>query len=63
METTVAKDSGTCVLSKRAGLVKSVDSSRIVVETESEDVNVDIYNLIKFRRSNKNTCINQRPIV
>ncbi|MBW1678733.1 MAG: DNA-directed RNA polymerase subunit beta, partial [Deltaproteobacteria bacterium] len=69
MERVVAKDSGVTVVAKRSGIVESVDSSRIVVrcdEYEKEKnlgAGVDIYNLMKYRRSNQNTCINQRPIV
>lgn len=68
MERNVARDSGVCVVSVRGGIVDSVDASRIVVranesEISSEDVGVDIYNLIKYTRSNQNTCINQRPLV
>ncbi|OGO92393.1 MAG: DNA-directed RNA polymerase subunit beta [Coxiella sp. RIFCSPHIGHO2_12_FULL_44_14] len=68
IERTVAVDSGVTVSARRGGVVDSVDASRIVVrvhpqETERDDIGVDIYNLIKFTRSNHNTCINQRPIV
>ncbi len=69
MEAKVASDSGVTVVGKRDGLVVSVDASRIVVRADapasSTDVaaEVDIYNLIKFQRSNQNTCINQKPIV
>ena len=68
MERTVAVDSGVAVIAKRSGIVDSVDASRIVVrvdlkETEDDDIGVDIYNLMKFTRSNQNTCINQHPIV
>ncbi len=68
MERTVAKDSGVTVVAKRGGEVASVDASRIVVrvndsETESAETGVDIYNLIKYVRSNQNTCINQKPLV
>ena len=68
MERTVAKDSGVTVVAKRGGEVVSVDASRIVVrvndtETESAETGVDIYNLIKYVRSNQNTCINQKPLV
>lgn len=61
MEFVAARDSGALVRSKRPGAVVSVDASRIVVRTE--DGGVDIYNLIKFQRSNQATCITQRPIV
>ncbi|MFL6655108.1 MAG: DNA-directed RNA polymerase subunit beta [Sulfurifustis sp.] len=63
-----AIDSGSCVVSKRGGVVDSVDAARIVVrvnddETKPGEVGVDIYNLIKYQRSNQNTNINQRPLV
>ncbi|MDA8168136.1 MAG: DNA-directed RNA polymerase subunit beta [Nitrospiraceae bacterium] len=61
MELVVAKDSGTVVLAKRAGAVESASATRIVVR--ANDGGVDIYNLIKFRRSNQATLINQRPLV
>jgi len=68
MEGTVAIDSGVTVIAKRGGRVDSVDAARIVVrvnddETEPGEPGVDIYNLIKYTRSNQNTCINQRPLV
>ena len=67
MERTVARDSGVTIVARRDGLVESVDSTRIVVKADkpagSRDTGVDIYNLIKYQRSNQNTCINQRPIV
>ena len=68
MERYVAADSGVCVVARRAGVVDSVDASRIVVRVSAEDggvdeAPVDIYNLTKYTRSNQNTCINQRPIV
>ena len=68
MERTVAKDSGVTVVARRGGTIASVDASRIVVrvndsETESAETGVDIYNLIKYVRSNQNTCINQKPLV
>ena len=61
MESVVARDSGTVVIEKRAGVVESAAASRIVVR--ASDGGVDIYNLIKFRRSNQATLINQRPYV
>jgi len=61
MEDVVAKDSGTVVIAKRAGHVESVSATRLVVR--ADDGGVDIYNLIKYRRSNQATLINQRPIV
>ncbi len=69
MEKHVARDSGVTVTAKRAGIVDSVDSTRIVVRATTEATStdaaaeVDIYNLIKFQRSNQNTCLNQKPIV
>ena len=63
MEYVAARDSGALVLAKRPGKVESVDASRIVVRVSGSDSGVDIYNLIKFQRSNQATCINQRPIV
>ena len=68
MERIVARDSGVTVVARHSGLVESVDAGRIVVRVDDEDadgvgVKPDIYNLIKFQRSNQNTCINQRPIV
>lgn len=63
MEGVAARDSGWLVFAKRAGIVESVDSSRIVVRVTEDTGGVDIYNLIKFRRSNQGTCMNQKPIV
>jgi DNA-directed RNA polymerase subunit beta len=66
VERVVAKDSGVTVVVKNDGIVESVDSARIVVRTEGKTKSgseVDIYNLVKYRRSNQNTCVNQRPIV
>ena len=68
MEKTVAIDSGVTVISERGGEVISSDSSRIVVKVDRDEISagesgVDIYNLIKYQRSNQNTCINQKPIV
>ncbi len=68
IERTCAVDSGTVVTAERGGLVDYVDANRIVVrvnddETAAGEVGVDIYNLIKYTRSNQNTNINQRPIV
>jgi DNA-directed RNA polymerase subunit beta len=62
MEFVAARDSGAIVLAKRAGTVESVDASRVVVRTTENDGGVDIYNLVKFQRSNQATCINQKPI-
>jgi DNA-directed RNA polymerase subunit beta len=71
MENVVAKDSGAVVSCKRGGVVDLVDSNRIIVRVESEDqetgetkeFGADIYQLIKFKRSNQNTCITQKPVV
>ena len=68
MERVVAKDSGVSVVARHTGVVESVDASRIVVKIDEDEYDetgtgVDIYNLIKFARSNQNTCINQRPVV
>ena len=64
MEKYVARDSGYTLFAQRDGTVVKVDSSRIVVKVEEDNnVDVDIYNLIKFKRSNQNTAINQRPVV
>ena len=71
MEGVTARDSGAVVLARRSGLVDSVDSERIIVRVEGEhhpmqlsrEVGSDIYQLTKFKRSNQNTCINQKPIV
>src|SRR5689334_4548473 len=71
MEGVTARDSGAVVLARRNGLIDSVDSERIIVRVEGEhhpgqlsrEVGSDIYQLIKFKRSNQNTCINQKPIV
>ena len=60
MESVVARDSGVTVIAKNPGVVESVDATRIVVKNEK---GVDIYNLTKFRRSNQNTCFNQKPLV
>jgi DNA-directed RNA polymerase subunit beta len=71
MEGVTARDSGAVILARRNGVVDSVDSERIIVRVEGEhhptqmsrEVGSDIYQLIKFKRSNQNTCINQKPIV
>jgi DNA-directed RNA polymerase subunit beta len=68
MEETVARDSGVTIIARRSGIVDQVDGTRIVVrateeETSTHTPGVDIYNLLKFQRSNQNTCINQRPLV
>jgi DNA-directed RNA polymerase subunit beta len=67
MEAVVARDSGAAIVAKRSGIVDQVDSTRIVIrateETDASKSGVDIYNLMKFQRSNQSTCINQRPLV
>ena len=66
MEETVARDSGAAIVAKRSGVIDQVDATRIVVRTEAGDegaLGVDIFNLLKFQRSNQNTCITQRPLV
>jgi DNA-directed RNA polymerase subunit beta len=67
MEETVARDSGAAIAARRSGIVDQVDAARIVVRATGEirpgESGVDIYTLMKFQRSNQNTCINQRPLV
>jgi DNA-directed RNA polymerase subunit beta len=71
MEKVTAQDSGAVVIARRDGVVDSVDSERIIIRAEhgiaggttSREINADIYQLTKFKRSNQNTCINQKPIV
>jgi DNA-directed RNA polymerase subunit beta len=67
MEAVVAKDSGVTIIARRSGVIDQVDATRIVVrssETAGDEVSpVDIYSLLKFQRSNQNTCITQRPLV
>ncbi len=71
MEGVTARDSGAVVLARRNGIIDSVDSERVIVRVEGEhhpmqlsrEVGSDIYQLTKFKRSNQNTCINQKPIV
>jgi DNA-directed RNA polymerase subunit beta len=70
MEEITARDSGAVIVCRRNGVVDSVDSERIIVRVEStedghfsREVGADIYTLTKFKRSNQNTCINQKPIV
>jgi DNA-directed RNA polymerase subunit beta len=70
MEKVTAQDSGAVVVARRDGVVDYVDSERIIVKADhnvdgtiSREVTADIYTLVKFKRSNQNTCINQRPIV
>ena len=61
IEHEVARDSGTSVVAKRAGRVQFADASKIVVE--AKDGTCDVYELLKYKRSNQDTCINQHPIV
>ena len=69
VEGIVARDSGVTLVAKREGIVESVDAARIVVRPLEQDLDdmagakPDIYSLVKFQRSNQNTCINQKPIV
>src|SRR6202050_416011 len=70
MERVTARDSGAVIVCRRDGIVDQVDSERIIVRVESDhsgvlsrEVGADIYQLIKFKRSNQNTCINQKPLV
>jgi DNA-directed RNA polymerase subunit beta len=67
MEETVARDSGAAIAARRSGIVDQVDAARIVVRVTGDltagESGVDIYTLMKFQRSNQNTCINQRPLV
>ena len=67
-ESKVARDSGAVVIAKNSGYVHQVDSSRVVIRSDSKNISkeksgVDIYNLKKFQRSNQSTAINQKPIV
>ncbi|MEA2678691.1 MAG: DNA-directed polymerase subunit beta [Candidatus Binataceae bacterium] len=68
LEMTVGRDSGVTRIALRDGIIESVDAERIVVRADKQskdlrDAGVDIYNLVKYQRSNQSTCINQRPIV
>src|SRR6187402_1830855 len=68
IERAVARDSGVTVNARRGGVIDQVDAGRIVVraherEIQENDAGVDIYTLVKYTRSNQNTCINQRPLV
>ncbi len=69
IERAVARDSGVTVNARRGGIIEQIDAGRIVVKahekeiTDATDAGVDIYTLIKYTRSNQNTCINQRPLV
>ncbi|WP_101924967.1 DNA-directed RNA polymerase subunit beta [Luteimonas rhizosphaerae] len=69
IERAVARDSGVTVNARRGGMIEQIDAGRVVVKVNEEEISgehdagVDIYNLIKYTRSNQNTCINQRPLV
>ena len=68
IERVVAADSRVCVVADHDGVVETVDASRIVIrvdakQTKAGELGVDIYSLIKYSRSNQNTCINQKPLV
>ncbi|MBI4124539.1 MAG: DNA-directed RNA polymerase subunit beta [Deltaproteobacteria bacterium] len=68
MESIVARDSGVTVVARRGGIVQEVDANRITVQADKSSKgkfssDVDVYPLIKYQRSNQNTCLNQRPIV
>ena len=72
IESVVARDSGYVVQAKRAGVVESVSATRIVVRADTikrsaaarkKDMGLDVYHLLKFQRSNQNTCLNQRPVI
>ncbi len=66
IEQDVALDSGVAIIAKRDGTVDKIDGKRIVVKATEKDLSksgVDIYQLLKFQKSNQNTCINQRPLV
>jgi DNA-directed RNA polymerase subunit beta len=68
IERLVAKDSGVTLVAQRGGVINSIDASRIVIrvndkETSTDESGVDIYNLVKYTRSNQNTCVTQQPLV
>ena len=67
MEATVARDSGATIVARRSGVVDQIDATRIVISATEEkshsETGVDIYNLLKFQRSNQNTYLHQRPLV
>ena len=67
MEAVVARDSGSTIVVRRSGVVDQVDATRIVVratgETSTSAPGVDIYNLLKYQRSNQSTCLHQKPLV
>ncbi len=69
MESVAAQDSGAVVTARRAGVVESVSANRVIIRVDGDRQeklavsNIDIYSLLKFERSNQNTCINQKPVV
>jgi DNA-directed RNA polymerase subunit beta len=67
MEAAVARDSGSTIVARRSGVIDQVDATRIVVratgETSTSAPGVDIYNLLKYQRSNQSTCLHQKPLV
>ncbi|MBS40925.1 MAG: DNA-directed RNA polymerase subunit beta [Rhodospirillales bacterium] len=69
MEEIVARDSGVAIVANRSGVIEQIDGTRIVVKSDDDgdggttSGGVDIYNLLKYQRSNQNTCVNQRPLV
>jgi len=67
MEQAVARDSGAAITARRTGIVDQVDATRVVIRATADvaahESGVDIYNLLKFQRSNQNTCITQKPLV
>jgi DNA-directed RNA polymerase subunit beta len=68
IEEVAARDSGVTVIARRGGVIEAVDAGRVVVRVDEKerlpvDTGVDIYNLIKYQRSNQNTCVNQKPVV
>ncbi|CAL4317913.1 DNA-directed RNA polymerase subunit beta [Buchnera aphidicola (Chaitophorus sp. 3695)] len=68
MERSVAIDSGVTIIAKRGGIVNYIDASRIVIKVHKKEIKknqagIDIYHLIKYKRSNQNTCINQTPCI
>ncbi len=64
MEAVIAADSGVAIKAKDSGIVKFVDASKIIIESESDDLPcVEVYNLKKYKRTNQDTCVNQKPVV
>src|SRR3546814_15923740 len=69
IERAVARDSGVTVNARRGGVIEQIDAGRVVVKVHEDEISgehdagVDTYNLIKYTRSNQNTCINQPPLV